>query len=341
MEWHGNVFRKHRFLIAYVCRRIWRGMLLLVCASAFCFSLFQLAPGDFFSGLRLDPRVPQATVEALRSHYALNRPLYVRYFVWLGSVFRGEWGYSFAYGEPAGPLLWARARNTLLLTGTATLLAWLTAVPLGIVGASSPARTVRALVAALISLLMALPDLLLVLLLMLLAVRTGFLPLGGMTSVTVTRLTPWGTLTDVAMHLVLPAAALTLSMLPPLIGHTRSAMSEVLSTSYIRAARGHGIGGARLLFRHALPAAANSLISLFGLSLGALLSSSLLVEAAMGWPGLGQLLLQATLERDIYVVIGGVMWSALFLVGGNFIADILHLAVDPRISRGRISGESP
>jgi peptide/nickel transport system permease protein len=89
-----------------------------------------------------------------------------------------------------------------------------------------------------------------------------------------------------------------------------------------------------VIYRHALPAAANSLISLLGLSIGALLSSSLLVEVTMGWPGVGQLLLEAIFQRDYYVVIGSVMISTIFLIVGNLFSDMLLYAVDPRIRQG-------
>jgi peptide/nickel transport system permease protein len=111
---------------------------------------------------------------------------------------------------------------------------------------------------------------------------------------------------------------------------------EVLDTPFAQAARGLGIHRTRLLFRHVLPVAASPAISLFGFSLAGLLSGSLLVEVICGWPGLGPLILDATLSRDFYLVIGGIMLSALFMVGGNLVADILLLACDPRIRTGTL-----
>ena len=119
--------------------------------------------------------------------------------------------------------------------------------------------------------------------------------------------------------------------LPVLIRHVRAAIAEVLSAPFLRAAGGHGIPRRTLLYRYALRAAANPLISLFGFSVGALLSGSLLVEVVMSWPGLGPLLLEAILARDLYVVIGGLLLSTVFLVSGNFLADLLLYWADPRI----------
>jgi peptide/nickel transport system permease protein len=136
---------------------------------------------------------------------------------------------------------------------------------------------------------------------------------------------------DIAWHMVLPVIALVLSTLPTLVRHVRAAVADVLNASFLRAAASHGIARRTLLYRYALRAAANPLISLFGFSVGALLSGSLLVEVVMSWPGLGPLLLEAIFARDLYVVIGGVLCSTIFLVAGNFLADVLVYWADPRI----------
>jgi len=119
--------------------------------------------------------------------------------------------------------------------------------------------------------------------------------------------------------------------MPLLVRHVRAAVAEVLDAPFMLAARGHGIPRRTLLYRYALRAAANPLISLFGFSIGALLSGSLLVEVVMSWPGLGPLLLESILSRDLHVVIGGVLFSTFFLVSGNFVADIFLYWADPRI----------
>jgi peptide/nickel transport system permease protein len=154
-----------------------------------------------------------------------------------------------------------------------------------------------------------------------------------MASLDYERLEAWSKLLDLTRHLVLPVTALVLSALPAILMHAHTAVRDVLGTPFIRAARARGIGRWRVLYRHALPASANPLIALLGLSIGTLLSSSLLVEAMVGWPGLGRLLLDATLQRDYYVVAGVVMLCAIFLIGGNLIADLLLYAADPRIRR--------
>jgi peptide/nickel transport system permease protein len=116
-----------------------------------------------------------------------------------------------------------------------------------------------------------------------------------------------------------------------LVRHVRSSLIEVLTAPFVQAARARGVGWRRLLFRDALRAAANPLLSLLGLSIAALLSASLVVEAIMSWPGLGPLLLEAIAARDLHLVIGAVMCSTLLLLAGNFVADALLYLADPRI----------
>jgi peptide/nickel transport system permease protein len=317
--------------VARLARRALHGLFVLFGVSVLSFVLVELAPGDFFGEMRLDPRISEATLRTLRARHGLDRPLPERYARWAASLARGELGYSFAYGSPVAPLLWPRVRNTLLLTGTATALAWALAIPIGVWWAAARGAFARRGLAVLMAVLLALPDILLSLALLLLAVRTGWFPTGGMTSVGHEEMSTAARLRDVMAHLVLPVAALVLCVLPAVTRHVRASVGSALDAPFVQAARGHGIPEWRVLFRHALPAAANPLISLFGLSLATLLSMSLLVEIVMSWPGLGPLLLEAILARDFHLVLGLVLASTVLLLAGNVLADLLLLAADPRI----------
>ena len=315
----------------YVVTRLIHSAALLVGVSMLTFIFLRLAPGDFFTDLRLNPQVSAQTVADLRAQAGLDQPLPVTYVRWLKSVARGDLGLSLAYNAPVAPLLWDRARNTLLLAGTAMLLAWLIAIVAGLSSAARPHGIADRLIGGGTSLLLGVPELVLALGLLALAARTGRFPTGGMVSLGFAKLNLTGKLKDVVLHAALPVAALVLGALPVLVRHVRASVLEVLQAPFIQAARAHGIPRRRVLFGYALPAAANPLASLFGLSVAALLSGSLLVEVVMGWPGMGPLLLEAILARDLYVVIGAVMFSAAFLVGGNLVADALLYTVDPRI----------
>jgi peptide/nickel transport system permease protein len=323
------VYSSMRFLT----RRLIHGFFLLLGVSVLSFIFLQLAPGSFFDEMRLNPQISSPTINHLHQQYGIDKPLPERYLLWLESVAKGDWGFSFAYNSPVAPLILARSVNTLVLTGTATLLSWMIALPAGILCAAARRRQpwIDQATHLFTTFLLITPDLLLALGVLWVALHTGWLPAGGMSSPGLPNPDAWGHLKDLASHLGGPVIALVVGSQPVLLRHIRASMLDALDMPFIRAVEAHGISPPRILFRHALPAAGAPLISLFGFSLGSLLSASLLVEVVMNWPGLGPLLLEAILARDVYVVIAAVMFSALFLVGGTLIADILLFLVDPRI----------
>ncbi len=309
----------------YAVGRLLHSLILLAGVSVLSFLFADLAPGDFFSEMRLERGVTAETVEALRAQRGLDRPLTVRYAAWLGSMARGEFGYSLAYDSAVGPLLRQRIPGTLLLTASATLVAWLMAIPLGIWSATRRGAASDLAFRVSLSILLSIPELLLAIILIVVAVETGWLPAGGMH-------TPGNeSAADTLRHMVIPVGVLAMGMLPVLVRHVRSAVTDCLDAPFALAARAHGIRRRRLLFRHVLPAALNPLVSLFGFSLGTLLSASLLVEVLVGWPGLGPLFLEAIMARDFALVLGVVMISTTLLITGNLIADLLLYRADPRI----------
>jgi peptide/nickel transport system permease protein len=317
----------------YVARRFGNALLLLVAVSLLSFISVQFSAGEFFSDLRLNSQVSAETISHLREAYGLHRPLHVRYLHWLAGIARGELGFSFAYNMPVAGLFRERAANTLLLTATGTMLAWVIALPLGVWAAARQHRVVNAAFSAGTSALLSVPDLVLGLALLLLALRTGWFPTGGMQSAHAGALQGFAKFQDTARHLALPCFAVAFSVLPILLRHIRASMVEALCTPHVRAARAHGLPEGRILWHYALRAASNPLISLFGFSIGALISASFIIEVIMSWPGLGPLLLESILARDLYVVVAAIMLSTVFLVVGNLFADIVLYAADPRIRR--------
>jgi len=312
----------------YLLRRLLHGALLLALISIVCFALLQLAPGNYTDTLRLDPRISAETAAMLRNRYGIDRPLPFRYVSWLESVLRGDFGMSLAYGMPVGRLLKPRVIHTLLLTTSAALVAWPAALLIAILSALGR-RSIRNATALSMSILVSLPELLVALGLLFLAVRTGVLP----ASPPVAAPPVWERLGRFLREVTLPALALVLVSLPLLVRHTQAALQEALDAPFVRAALAHGISRRRVLFTYALPVAANPLISIFGLSIGTLLSASLVIEIVMRWPGLGPLVLDSVLSRDGPVVVAATLLSAAMLVGGNLLADILLYANDPRIRR--------
>lgn len=319
----------------YVVRRLGHAVLVLFGVSVLSFLFAEASPGSVFDELRLNPQISPETIETLRLRYGLDRPLPEKYGLWLRSIAQGELGFSVAHNTPVGPLIWPRARNTLFLTVTATTLAWLIAVPLGTWAASRRGRWPDRLTAGATTILLGVPDLLLGLLLLVVAVRSGLFPTGGMMSVDFATLDTWDQAKDLLSHFALPVTALTLLNLPVLVRHVRASMIDALQSSFVQGGRALGMSERRVLFRYALRVAANPLLSLLGLSVAALLSTSLVIETIMSWPGLGPLLLSSVVARDLHVVVGIVTCSTVLLIAGNLLADALLYWSDPRIRPSR------
>jgi peptide/nickel transport system permease protein len=322
--------------VSYLRRRLIRAILLLVGVSTLCFVFTEMAPGSFFDEMRLNPQISPETITLLRARYGLDQPLIVRYERWVKAAAHGDFGYSIAYNTAVAPLLWSRAKNTLLLTTVAMTLAWLISVPLGVWTAARRGGMLDKMTSVTSSFFLAIPELVIAVALLAIVVRWRILPFGGMKSADVEELSLLARMQDIALHMLLPVMILVLVDCAIIIRHVRASVLEALGAPFVQAARGFGIGRSRMLFRHVLPAAASPAISLFGFSLAGLMSGSLLVEVICGWPGLGPLILDATLSRDLYLVIGGIMFSALFMIAGNLIADIMLFASDPRIRIGAI-----
>lgn len=309
----------------FIFRRLLHAGLLLAAVSAGTFVLADLAPGTPLDALRLDPQVSRETLDVLRQRLHVDDPLATRYAHWLWGVVRGDFGVSLHHRVPVWSLLRPRLGATLLLGVTSTGLAWLLALVLGSLAALRPRGAAARGVSALEALLLALPELVLALLALLVAASVTWLPIGGMGD------EGFG---DVARHLLLPAGVLALAGLATLVSHVRAELRRASDTPAVRAARGHGLGPARLFLRYVLPAAANPLISLFGFSFGALLSGSLVVEVVFSWPGLGPLLLAAIRDRDLPVVVAAILMSSALLIVGQLLADLWLYAHDPRIRAG-------
>ena len=316
----------------FILRRLGRSIFLILGAVFLSFVFSAMAPGNYFDEMRLNPQISPQTVAALHERYGLDRPLPQRFVTWVGSAVRGDLGYSYAYNRPVAPLLWGRARNTLLLAVLATAFAWLVAVPIGTWMALSRGKWIDRIIGFGVAGLLVTPDILLALGALIFAVHTSVLPVGGMYSSPGNSFA-WSQHEDLLRHILGPLVVLVLGMFPMLAAHVRSAMVVALESPSVAAAKAHGIASRRIIVRYALPLAANPLITLFGISLATLLSATLLIEVVMSWPGLGPFFLEAIFARDIYCVIGTVFLSTLFLVGGTLIADLMLFAADPRIRR--------
>ncbi len=298
------------------------------------FWLMHLVPGNYFDQLRLNPQISQATVEKYEQLYHLKEPVGIQYLYWLQRIVRLDLGFSFAYKQPVLDVLASRLGNTVLLTGVSFLWAWLLAVFLGLLAARYPKSLFNRSLEAIAYFGLSIPNFFLCMLLLYGASRWGGLPLGGMRSVGYEELTVSGKIADLLRHLVIPSFVLGLGIFSFLFRLMRSQAAEVLDKDFILYLRTWRISESRILFRHVARNAINPLITLLGMQLPALVSGAALVEIFTGWPGLGQVMLQAVRTQDLFLVLGNMVMVSCLLIVGNLLADLLLLWVDPRIRTG-------
>jgi peptide/nickel transport system permease protein len=224
-----------------------------------------------------------------------------------------------------------RIPNTLLLTTLVILLTWLVGVPLGIISAVKWKTNFDRILTVLTSIGMAIPSFFFAVLLLLFAVKTGWFPIGGLTSPNFADMTFGQKFLDIAHHLVLPVFVLFTISLAGLQRQMRANMLDVLDSDYVKFARAKGLPENVVIYKHALRNAVNPMITLLGFEFAGLLSGAALTEYVFQYPGLGRLILEAVLKSDINLVMASLMMGAVMLIVGNLIADILLIITDPRI----------
>ncbi len=321
---------RHEALLRYLTRRLVLAGALVFLVSSGALLLVHLAPGDATTELTR-PGVSPETRERERARLGLDRPFALQYADWLGRVARFDLGESTHYGRPVTELLGERARNTATLALAAILLATFLGIWLGVVAGSRQAGAARAVIGAGSMLAVSVPPLLGSLVLALLAARTGWFPVGGMTSAGTAGLSWAPRMVDVAWHLVLPTVALAVPVAATIERLQSQSLAETLREPFVRAAIARGLPRSRVLWRHAFPVAVRPVVGVYGIIIGSLLSGSFVVEIVSGWPGLGQLMYEALVSRDINLVAGCAMAGSVFLAVGNLVSDAVLFATDPRL----------
>jgi peptide/nickel transport system permease protein len=316
--------------VRLLLERAIRAVVLLLGVSILTFLLLEAAPGEFVDELRLNPQISPATIDAIRSEFGLDAPLVERYTRWVAAAARGHLGYSLLYHTPVERLLWRRAGNTLLLTAVALALSWVFALTVGLVGATARRAWPDRLAGLIAAAFLAVPDVLVTLALLSIAAQAHWLPLGGMSSIDRAPGT-WSALADLARHMTIPVGILVISTAPTLLQHVRHAVAEALPQPLAIALSARGLPRPRVVARHAFRLAAAPLSALAGLSVGTLLSTAILVEVLLGWPGIGALLVEAVFARDQYVIVGATLASTAFLIFGNAVGDLILYFADPRV----------
>lgn len=298
--------------------------------SLISFFIIRLSPVDPLAELKLNPSVSPATVERERQRLGLDKPIIVQYGKWACSFVQGDLGVT-STGEKVSQKLKERIPNTLLLTSIVILLTWLVGVPLGIIAAVNWKTPFDRILTVLTSIGMAIPSFFFAVLLLIFAVKTGWFPIGGLTSPNFADMSFIGKLWDITHHLILPVIVLFTISLAGLQRQMRANMLDVLDSDYVKFAKAKGLSEFSVIYKHALRNAINPMITLLGFEFAGLLSGAALTEYVFQYPGLGRLILEAVMKSDINLVMASLMMGAIMLVLGNLIADILLIITDPRI----------
>jgi peptide/nickel transport system permease protein len=314
-----------RFLIRRVCLAI----VLLVCTSSAALFLTRLAPGDVTS--QLGPFAPRAEVEAARIRFGLDRSPIVQWGSWVSRAVRLDFGDSFLYNRPVGPLVVRAAGNTAVLAVSALVVATVVGIGLGIFTGSRRAGWLSTCVRGASLMFISVPPLLMSLMLVFVAARTRWLPTGGMLSAGTIDASWWAHVADVAWHLVLPTLALALPIAAAFERLQSQSMSEAVGQPFLVAAIARGVPRSSLVWRHAWPVSIRPICGVYGLVIGSLLSGSFIVEFVTAWPGIGRLMYEALRARDIYLVSACAAAGAGFLALGTMLGDLLLAAADPRV----------
>jgi peptide/nickel transport system permease protein len=316
----------------YVFRRLLQMIPLLIGISAVTFALLHLAPGDYLSQMAVDPSISADTIENMRRAFGLDQPWYVQYGRYLQNIFlHFDFGQSFSRRQPVFPILRESLGNTLVLAVAAAFVTWMLAIPFGVLAAARQHTWADRLLSCIAFVWLSVPEVLSGLLLLMLAARTSLFPVGGMRSLAADDLTPIGRAIDLLWHLALPAVVVGLVPLATRMRQMRSSMLDVLRLDYITTARAKGMDERVVIFKHALKNALNPMITLFGYTLGALVSGSFVAEIIFSWPGLGRTTLEALRAKDQYLVMGSVLMASVVLILGSLVADLLLAVADPRI----------
>ncbi len=320
-----------RFLAA-ATRRLVGGMLTVLGILVFNFMLLHAAPGDVAEVLAGEAGAADASYVAdLRHRFGLDQPLPVQLAIYVGRVARLDLGTSFRNNVSVASLIGQRLPATMLLSGSALVLAVAVGIGLGTLAARCAHSWVDGVVSTLATLGYATPLFWVgLMLIVLFAVRLGWLPSGGYEDIGAGR-TGLARAADIARHLVLPMVTLALFTTALMARLARTSMIEVLQLDYIRSARAAGLGEARIAWRAALPNAALPLVTVIGLQVASLLGGTVLVETVFAWPGLGRLAFEAVAARDLNLLLGLLLLSSILVVGVNLFVDLAYAALDPRL----------
>ena len=310
----------------YIVKRLVSAIPVLLGITIIVFLIMSMIPGDPATAILGSYATPE-NVEKLNRDLGLDKPMLQRYFIWLGNMLTGDFGRSFSLNRPVLDEVYERFNATLILAGSAFVLCSLLGILAGVISAARQYGLADKVITLVVLIGISVPSFFLgMMMILLFAVNLRWLPVSGMFAIY-----GGGDLPDLVSHLIMPALALAAVATGVIARLSRSAMLEVLRQDYIRTARAKGVPERRVIMGHALRAAMVSIIPILGIQAGFVLSGAVYIEIVFQWPGVGRMLVDAILKRDLLLVQGGVVFVAACYVAFNIAVDVAQSLLDPRI----------
>lgn len=326
--------QRSHWLIAVIIRTALQVVPTFIGILAIMFLILKAIPGDAVDVLAGESGGASAASMALmREQYGLNLPAWQQFLNWSGQLVQGNLGYSLRFNTPVTTLILSRLPATLLLMIAAQCVALIMGVLFGVIMALFVGRWPDRLLSLVSLLLYSLPDFWIgLMLLVLFSVHLGWLPSGGNMTIGA-DLQGWAFFRDLIAHALLPVFALASFFLAIYARLTRAAMLEIAHQDFVRTAVAKGLSPLRVTLVHVLRCALIPLVTVSGMHIATLLSGAAVVETVFAWPGLGRLALDAVMARDVNILLGILFFSSLMVLIANFLVDVIHAGLDPRIAR--------
>ena len=314
-------------MLKFIFRRFLQAIPLIIGVSIIGFGLMHLAPGGPLAVYTLNPTIQAQDIERIKTALGLDQPVHIQYLKWAAGMFSGTWGHTFFGGRPVLDVIVELVPATFVLMLSALSLAMLIGTAIGMLGAVKRYSLFDYLATTGALFALSFPTFWFGLMaIYMFAVKLRWLPSGGMF-----ELGSEGDPLDLARHLILPTLVLALVLVATWSRYARSSFLEVIHQDYIRTARAKGLVERDVMLKHAFPNAVVPLIALFGIQLPTLFSGALVTETIFGWPGMGRLFVDSLTMKEYPVLMGMMMFTALFVIVGNLLADIGIAMVDPRV----------
>lgn len=309
-------------LLEYAIRRLIQGIFVVIAVTAILFAIMQMMPGDPIQ-LVSSPRVSEEKIEELKHIWGLDKPIIIQYFYWITNLIKGDFGRSITTGQKVIDLIKSRLPYTLMLAGSALLIDYIIAIPLGLLAAYKKDSVLDKVLVTSTVVLRAIPDFWLgILLILIFSVTMKVLPVSGYSG---------------GKSIILPLLTMTLPYLAGTLRLTRSEVLEVIREKHVATAYAKGLKKKLVLLKHVLRNALIPVTVIFFLSLPWLIGGSVIVESIFSWPGMGRLLWKAISTQDYPIVQGIIFIIALLTVVCNIVGDIITAFLDPRI-RAELKG---